>query len=172
MGLFDSWGSPVACPACGTRRANKFLWKLKCRNPNCQNYDSEYAATADQNIIRNKDAAAVFPHLKGTFTPGTGSIRIRYENFRGDQLNYLADTQDAYRTGEFVVLRVAPTGRRIAFRLSSIQNRGELEARITTQDAKAAPNVQERRILNFHLRRGSTSKLFTEVREKYPDYRP
>jgi len=172
MGFFDSWGSLVACPACGTRRANKFLWKIKCRNPNCQSYDSEYAAKADLNIIRNKDAAAVFPHLKGTFSPGAGTIRIRYENFRGDQLNYLADAEAAYRAGEFVVLRVAPTGRRIAFRLSSIQNRGEVEARIAAQDAKASPNVQERRILNFHLRRGSTSRLFAEVREKYPDYRP
>jgi len=172
MGFLDSWGSLVTCPACGTRRANKFLWKIKCRNPNCQNYDSEYAAKADQNIIRNKDAAQIFPHLKGTFSPGAGAIRIRYENFRGDQLNYLADSEDAYRTGEFVVMRVAPTGRRITFRLSSIQNRSEVESRLAAQDVKAAPNVQERRILNFHLRRGSTSKLFAEVREKYPQYRP
>lgn len=172
MGFLDSWGSLVACPACGTRRANKFLWKIRCRNPNCQNYDSEYAAQADQNIIRNKDAAAVFPHLKGAFTPGTSAIRIRYENFRGDQLNYLADTDDAYRAGEFVVMRVAPTGRRIAFRISSIQNRSEVESRLAAQNQKVIPNVDERRILNFHLRRGSTSRLFAEVREKYPDYRP
>jgi hypothetical protein len=172
MGFFDSWGSLVACPACGTRRAIKFLWKMKCRNPTCQNYDSEYAAKADLNIIRNKDAAEVFPHLKGSFTPGTGAIRIRYENFRGDQLNYLADSDDAYRAGEFVTLRVAPTGRRIAFRLSSIQNRSEVGSRLAAQNEKVAPNVQERRILNFHLRRGSTSRLFAEVREKHPDYRP
>ncbi|HET7106090.1 MAG TPA: hypothetical protein VFI38_04715 [Candidatus Acidoferrum sp.] len=172
MGFLDSWGSLVACPLCGSRRANKFLWKVKCRNPNCRHYDSAYAATADLTIIRNKDAAEIFPHLKGSFTPGTGSIRIRYENFRGDQLNYLADTEDAYREGEFVVLRVAPTGRRIAFRLASIQNRSEVEAGIAAQEAKATPNPQERRILNFHLRRGSTSRLFAEVREKYPDYRP
>jgi hypothetical protein len=172
MGFLDSWGSLVACPACGTRRANKFLWKIKCRNPNCQNYDSEYTAKADQNIIRNKDAAQIFPHLKGTFSPGAGAIRIRYENFRGDQLNYLADSEDAYRTGEFAVMRVAPTGRRIAFRLSSIQNRSEVESRLAPQDEKVMPNVRERRILNFHLRRGSTSKLFAEVREKYPQYRP
>ncbi len=172
MGFLDSWGSLVACPACGTRRANKFLWKIRCRNPNCQNYDSEYAAQADQNIIRNKDAAAVFPHLKGAFTPGTSAIRIRYENFRGDQLNYLADTDDAYRAGEFVVMRVAPTGRRIAFRISSIQNRSEVESRLAAQNEKVMPNLDERRILNFHLRRGSTSRLFAEVREKYPDYRP
>ncbi len=172
MRFLDSWGSLVACPACGARRASKFLWKLKCRNPNCQNYDSEYASRTDATIIRNKDAAEIFPHLKGAFTPGTGSIRIRYENFRGDQLNYLADSDDAYRAGEFVVLRVAPTGRRIAFRLSSIQNRSEVEARLAAREDKKAPNVHERRILNFHLRRGSTSRLFAEVREKYPDYRP
>jgi hypothetical protein len=172
MGFFDSRGSLVACPACGTPRASKFLWKIKCRNPNCQNYDSDYAAKSDVNVIRDKDAAEVFPHLKGAFTPGTGSIRIRYENFRGDQLNYLADTEDGYRAGKFVILRVAPTGRRIAFRLSSIQNRNEVEARLATRQGNKGPNVQERRILNFHLRRGSTSKRFCEVREKYPQYRP
>jgi hypothetical protein len=171
MGFLDSWGSLVACPVCATRRASKFLWKIKCRNPNCRNFDPEYAAKADLAIIRNKNAAEVFPHLKGAFTPGAGSIRIRYENFRGDQLNYIADTEDAYRAGEFVVMRVAPTGRRIAFRMSSIQNRGEVEARLVSRDAKDFPNVWERRILNFHLRRGSTSKLFVEVREKYPQYR-
>src|SRR5579859_3199773 len=112
------------------------------------------------------------PALKGHFLSRRGPIRIRYENFRGDQLNYLADTEDAYRAGEFVIMRVAPTGRRIAFRLSSIQNRSEVESRLVTQDEQARPNVQERRILNFHLRRGSTSKLFAEVREKYPQYRP
>ena len=171
MGFLDSWSSLVACPACGTRRASKFFWKTKCRNPNCRNFDAEYAAKADLAVIRNKNAREIFPHLSGTFTPGAGSIQIRYENFRGDQLNYLADTEDAYRAGEFVVLRVAPTGRRIAFRLSSIQNRSEVEARLASQDTKDLPNVQERRILNFHLRRGSTSKLFREVREKYPQYR-
>ena len=172
MGLFSSKGSLVVCPACGTRRATKFLWKVKCRNPNCRNYDSEYAAKADLSVVRNKDAAEVFPHLKGTFSPGAGSIRIRYENFRGDQLNYFADTEDAYHAGEFVILRVAPTGRRIAFRLSAIQNRSEVESRLAALVEKPVPNVQERRILNFHLRRGSTSKLFREVREKYPQYQP
>jgi hypothetical protein len=172
MGFLDSWGSLVACPACSTRRANKFLWKIKCRNPSCRYYDSEYTASADLNRIRNRNAVDIFPHLKGTFTPGSGAIRIRYENFRGDQLNYLADTENAYGAGEFVVMRVAPTGRRIAFRLSSLQNCGEVEARLAAQDAKDVPNVQERRILNFHLRRGSTSPLFVEVREKYPQYRP
>ncbi|HXA82842.1 MAG TPA: hypothetical protein VNY56_07030 [Methylomirabilota bacterium] len=172
MGFFDSWGSLVACPVCGTRRASKFLWKIKCRNPNCRNFDTEYAAKADLAIIRNKNAAEVFSHLKGTFTPGVGSIRIRYENFRGDHLNYIADAKDAYRAGEFVVMRVAPTGRRIAFRLSSIQNRGELEASLASQDTKNIPNVRERRILDFHLRRGTSSQLFREVREKYPEYRP
>src|SRR5437899_559301 len=104
MGFLDSLGSLFTCPACGARRARKLLWKVKCRNPNCRKYDAEYAANADQNIIRNKDAVAIFPHLKGAFSPGPGAIRIRYENFRGDQLNYLADTDDAYRAGEFVVL--------------------------------------------------------------------
>ncbi len=65
-------------------------------------------------------------------------------------------------------MKVAPTGQRIALRLTSILNRSEVEA---SMPSDIGPNRDERRILNFHLRRGSTSKLFEEIRAKFPDYR-
>lgn len=170
MVLLDLKGSPATCPECGSRRARKFLWKTKCVNANCSRFDAEYAVQANANRIENKNAAVVFPHLQGNFTPGTRAIRIRYENHRGDLLNYLADAEGAYQNGEFVLFRAAPTGRRLAFRLSSIVNRGEVEQVIASAAAKNPPNADERRILNFHLRRGTSSPRFVEVRQKFPDY--
>ncbi len=170
MGLLDFKGSRAVCPECGSRRAKKSLWRTRCVNPNCSHFDAEYAAQANANRIENKDAVAVFPHLQGNFTPGIRAIRIRYENHRGDLLNYLADTQGAYHSGEFVLFRVAPTGRRIAFRLASILNRSEVEQVIAAEAAKNLPNADQRRILNYHLRRGTSSPRFVEVRQKYPDF--
>ncbi len=172
MGWLDSKGSLVICPACGARRAKKLLWKIRCVNSGCRYFDSEYAAEADLNRIRNKDAVQVFPNLKGTFSPGSGAIRVRYENFRGDQLNYLADAQGAYRAGEFLVMRVAPTGKHIAFRLAYIQNRSEVEGSLPSDIQENLPTANERRILNFHLKRGSQSPRFLQVRQKFPNYQP
>jgi len=179
MGFFDFKGTPATCPACGSRRAARLLWKTKCPNPNCRNFDSAHAELANQNRIENKDAVSVFPHLRGDFVPGSNAIRIRYENFRGDHLNYLADAQGAYRTGEHLVIRVAPTGRRIAFQFASILNRGEVERSLPTvaqagssRGNQPLPDADERRILNHHLRRGTSSPRFIEVRQKFPDYQP
>jgi len=166
MGLFDFSGSMVSCPVCGARRAKKSFWKIMCVNPDCTKYDSEYAAKANLSRITGKSAADVFPHLQGSFSPRV-PLTLEYENFRGDQLTYLADVAGAYRTGDYLVIRVAPTGRRIAFRFSGIKDRAELEARISQSEV---PVAQERRILNFHLRRGTSSDLFLELRKKYPDY--
>jgi len=168
MALSESDGSLVACPACGTRRAKKTFWKVKCTNPNCKKYDADYAEQARLNRIIGKSAASVFPRLKGDFSPRT-PVTVRYENFRGDELTYLADGHGAYRAGEYVVMKVAPMGRRITFRLSAIKNRGEVEGYLSP---RVIPSGDERRVLKFHLRRGSSSALFTKIRQKYPDYEP
>jgi hypothetical protein len=164
----ESDGSLVTCPACGTRRAKKTFWKFKCTNPNCKKYDADYAEQARQNRITGKSATSVFPHLKGDFSPRT-PVTVRYENFRGDELTYLADSHGAYRTGEHVVMHVAPAGSKIAFRLSAIKNRAQVEGDLSPI---AVPSGNERRVLHFHLRRGSSSALFVKIRQKYPDYEP
>jgi hypothetical protein len=130
MGLFDFSGSLIACPACGARRARKSFWKIKCVNANCSKYDSDYAAQSNLNRITGKSATEVFPHLNGSFSP-SDPVTLQYENFRGDQLTYLADVVGAYRTGGHLVIRVAPTGRRVAFLLSAIKNRSEFEGRLS-----------------------------------------
>jgi len=169
MGLLDSGASGVKCPECGTWGAKKSLFKVKCVNPSCRKYDSEYASAYQQNRVVGKTAAEAFPHLQGKASPADYSLRIRYKNFRGDEIIYSADPSSGYTKEEHLVIRVAPTGQRITFRLSAIQNRGDVESQLPKGPL---PNPQERKILNHHLRRGTTSRLFKEVREKYPDYQP
>lgn len=168
MGLFDSPRSGVQCPYCGARRASKTLWKVKCANPNCVKFDSEYAAQVNQNRIVGRNATDVFSGLHGNFSPRS-PVTVRFENYLGDQLLYLADAHGAYRAGECLVMRVAPTGKHVAFRLSAIVNRSEVEGSLTEGDL---PSANERRILNFHLRRGTSSPLFVQIRQKFPDYEP
>jgi len=169
MGLFDSATDGAKCPECGTWGAKKTLWKVKCVNSSCSKYDSEHAAAYQQNRLVGKHATEAFPHLKGKARPEDYSLNIRYKNFRGDELIYSADPSSGYAKNQHLVIRVAPTGHRITFRTAAIQNRGDVEARLPKDPQ---PNPQERKILNHHLRRGTTSRLFEEVREKYPDYQP
>ena len=72
-----------------------------------------------------------------------------------------------YTRGQHLVTRAVPTGKRIALKLSKIQNRREIEAQIANSPRQSP---DERRILHHHLRRSSTSALFEKIRKKYPDY--
>lgn len=105
--------------------------------------------------------------LSGDFSPGLGAIEIRYRNFIGEDKTFTGDYRSAYIRGRHVVIRVVPTGKRIALNLESIQNRQEVESRIASNPR---PSPNERRILHYHLKRGSSSPLFEEIRQKYPDY--
>ncbi|HKV24609.1 MAG TPA: hypothetical protein VJN93_08465 [Candidatus Acidoferrum sp.] len=105
--------------------------------------------------------------LKGKADPSDYSLRIRYLNFRGDELIYSAHPGTAYKNGEFVVVRLAPTGHWATFRLQKIQNRGEVESAVS---GNPQPSTNERRILHYHFRRGTTSPAFDALREKYPNY--
>jgi hypothetical protein len=164
VGQFDD---AVACPKCGAWGAKKSLWKVKCTNPECGKYDPEYAAAYRQSRVVGKAATEVFPHLNGKADPNDYSLQIRYQNFRGDELTYSVDPRTAYQQGEHVVVRAAPTGKRISFRLTKIQNRHEID---TVLRDNPQPSRNERRILRFHLRRGSSSAAFEKLREKYPNY--
>src|ERR1700691_2470293 len=115
------------CPVCGTWGAKKSLFKVKCVNPSCRKYDSEYASAYQQNRIVGKLASEAL-HLSGKVNPQEYSLRIRYKNFRDDEMIYSAAPSSGYTKNEHLVIRVAPSGRRITFRLSAIQNRGEVES--------------------------------------------
>jgi hypothetical protein len=164
MGQFDD---AVTCPKCGTWGAKKSLWKVKCTNPACTKYDSEYAEAFRQSRVAGKPASEVYPHLKGKADPNDYSLRIRYQNFRGNEIIYSADPGTIYQRGEFVVVRLAPTGKRVAFRLSKIQNRSDVEPILKETPQ---PSGNERRILHYHSRRGTSSPAFEKLRQKYPTF--
>lgn len=164
MGQFDE---AARCPKCGTWGAKKFLWKVKCPNPSCEKYDSEYAEAFRQSRVAGKPASEVFTHLKGRADPNDYSLRIRYQNFRGDEIIYSADPRTVYRQSESVVARLAPTGKRVSFKLSKIQNRNEVES-ILAENPQ--PTGIERRLLHYHLKHGSSSAAFEKLRQKYPKY--
>ena len=165
MGQFDD---AVHCPKCGTWGAKKSLWKVKCTNPSCEKYDSEYAQVFRQSRVVGKPAREVFTHLKGKADPNDYTMQIRYNNFRGDEIIYSADPGTAYQQGDFVVVRLAPTGKRVSFKLGRIQNRSDVESIVKDNPQ---PSGAERRILHYHLRRGTSSRTFEELRQKYPNYR-
>jgi hypothetical protein len=157
----------VVCPECGTWGAKKSLFKVKCVNPNCRKYDAERAAQVQQNRVVGKSASDVFPHLKGKADPEDYRLKIRYRNFRGDEVIYSAHPGTLYQTGVHVVARLAPTGKRVTFALDRIQNRSEVE---TILRENPQPSGHERRVLRYHLKRGTTSALFEKLRQKYPNY--
>jgi hypothetical protein len=107
--------------------------------------------------------------LSGNYSPGLGSLEIRYKNFVGEDKTFIGDYRSAYIRGRHVVIRVAPTGKRISLNLEAIQNREEVESRVA---GNPRPNPNERRILHYHLKRGTSSPLFEQLRQKYPDYQP
>jgi len=157
----------VNCPECGTWGAKKSLFKVKCVNPNCRKYDAERAAEVAQSRVTGKNASEVFTHLKGKADPEEYTLQIRYRNFRGDEMVYAAHPRTLYQSGVHVVARLAPTGKRVTFALEKIQNRDEVE---TALRENPQPSGHERRVLRYHLKRGTTSALFEKLRQKYPNY--
>ncbi len=164
MAQFDDG---VKCPECGTWGAKKSLWKVKCVNPSCEKYDSEYAEAFRRSRVTGKTASEVFPYLKGKADPNDYSLRIRYQNFRGNEIIYSADPRTAYKGKEHIVVRLAPTGKRVAFKLDRIQNRSDVESVLSDNPE---PSGNERRILRYHIRHGSWSPAFEKLRLKYQNY--
>lgn len=158
----------VKCPECGTWGAKKAWFKVKCVNPNCSKYDAGRAAEFQQRRVVGKSASEVYPFLKGKADPSEYGLKIRYRNFRGDEIVYAADPDTGYQQGQHAVFRLAPTGRRVTFSLERIQNRGEVEAVLGKNDQ---PTRSERKTIRRHLQGGTTSKRFEELRAKYPKYR-
>ena len=61
MAQFDDG---VKCPKCGTWGAKKSLWKVKCVNPSCEKYDSEYAEVFRQSPSYGKNCQRGFSASK------------------------------------------------------------------------------------------------------------
>jgi len=129
--------------------------------------DAFASRLAQGNVTPGAPAAPASEPLRGSFNPGSAAIEISYVNFRGQPATFTGDHRTAYTPGQYLVIRAVPTGKRVALKLSKIQNCSEIDAQIA---GSPRPSPDERRILHYHLRRGTTSALFEKIRKEYPDY--
>ncbi len=105
------------------------------------------------------------PPPEGDGIPFASSIEIRYVNFVGQPRTFVGDAASLRDRGRFISVVVQPRHTRIALKRERIENLTEVE------DALAAlPAPEEARVLNFHKARGTTSPLYEQLRQKYPDY--
>ena len=173
MGLFDAFGKEIVCPACGTPGAKKFFGTIKCRTMSCRHYDHDFAQQLDlgQGSMQQPSEVASAPRIStfhtGDFDPGAYRVDIVYRNFRNEEHTYEGDVRTARWTRKHLSFCLSPTGKRVSFSSDRIRNLREVEHKIRNSPM---PNVNERCILNFHKRRGSSSPLYDSLRRKYPDF--
>ena len=182
MGLFDVFSSWVKCPACGGTGAKKgLLGGVRCPNRSCNNFDTNLMHEVEQpgyNRHAGQEGKAfhINPRTgepvykdppQGEFNPGDYAMEIRYDNQQGEYKVFISDQRSVRGFNKHVSAQVVPTGTRITLRRDRIQNLDEIEAAIDQN-----PQGKERRILKHHLRKGSTSELFEQLRAKYPNWDP
>ncbi len=166
MALFGFGKKVIVCPECRTRGAVKTFTGVKCRNPGCPKYDPSIGSISPESLPVTTRPGAVF---HGNFDPGPNATTIRYRNYRGEDAEYVVDKTSIRSKHEHITAQALPTGKRIALAKQFIQNLPDVPE---IAQAEAGPSGNERRILSFHLKRGSTSPLFEELRRKYPDWKP
>lgn len=103
------------------------------------------------------------------WNPTGESILVRYRNYHGELREFTADAATIRQKHAHISLRVAPTGKRIALARNRIQNLDEV---LQKQQENPQPSRRERQVLAFHLKRGSTSPLFEEIRQRFPAWKP
>jgi hypothetical protein len=100
------------------------------------------------------------------------AFTIHYRDFRGQEKTFSADAASAYRDKNHISVKVAPKGAPIILSRDRILNLAEVESAFPQRVApgQAWPTPRERQVLNYHLKRGSTSPLFETIRAKYPNW--
>jgi hypothetical protein len=186
MGLFDLFARDAACPRCGERRARRgFFGRVKCPNRACENFDPilmyerDEAQRTEERTAAVRGAGARRQHdgsapagrrprpLSGDFVASPYAIEVHYRNFRGEEKTFVGDRRTLRRRGRHVTLRVEPTGSRIALATARIHNIAAVEGLL-----QRCPTPAERRVLDYHLKRGTTSPRYEELCRKYPDWLP
>ncbi len=195
MGLFDLFARDAVCPRCGDRGARRgLLGSVKCLNRACRNFDAGLVAEREETRLaeeRKRQEARRAEEIRAGVAPGTARrhrnprtgepvykelpagnfdsgqyrIEVSYNNFRGEQKTFSGDWRTLRRRGKHVSLLVEPTGTRIALATDRIQNIADVEDAL-----ERCPAPQERRVLAYHARRGTTSDRCEQLREKYPDW--
>ncbi len=170
MSLLDWVTGKINCPRCGTSGAKEINGVIHCPNPTCGYFSktmgkSDAAAPAPSITVGQSSEAFAGPVPAGSFA-------IRYRNFRGQEKSFVAEAASAFRLKNHVNVKVAPKGVRITLSRDRILNLNEVEAAFPQRVApgQAWPSASERRVLDYHKARRSTSPYFEKVRAKYPDW--
>lgn len=196
MGLFDLFARDVDCPQCGEPGARQgLLGTVKCLNRACRNFNAglvferEEARQAEEREreearraeemeagvasgkarrYRNpRTGETVYKEVLSDFDPGEYRIEVHYRNFRGEAKTFEGDWRTLRRRGKHVSLQVRPTGTRIALATDRIQNVADVEDAL-----QRCPTPQERRVLAYHAKRGTTSERCEELRRTYSEWLP
>ena len=187
MSLFDLFARTVQCPECSHTQAKRSLFgALRCPQPSCSAYDVHLANELRQNppppsrqlpgtsapsatgSASHRGSSSTPAKHQGTFDPGEQAVEVRYVNARGEEKTYRGDRRTLRQVNQHLSLQLVPTGARCTFALDRLHNRQELLELV--KDARAhTPTAREKHVLRFHARRGTTSKLYRELQERFPD---
>ncbi len=148
-----------------------------CPNPTCSNFsesmgpNAENRATASETFSQSADSSTGSAMGWSARVKG-GNFTIQYRDFKGQERTFVAQADSAHRVRNHINVKVAPKGRPIALSRDRILNLREAEAAFPQRVAPGQdwPSPRERQILNYHLKRHSTSRRFESVRAKYPNW--
>ena len=169
MGLFDLFARDVDCPRCGDRGARQgLLGTVKCLNRACRNFnpglvaEREEARRAEE---REREKARRAEEMKAGVAAGT--VR-RYRNPRTGERVYKELPASDFDPGEYRIEVSYQNflGEQKTFHgdWRTLRRRGKHVGR--------CPSQQERRVLAYHAKRGTTSQRCEQLRQKYPDWLP
>jgi|GEM_PF-1293260 len=158
------------CPECRTAGALSSFKGPRCPNPSCSHYDSTLALGG----FTEAPAPSMRSNFEGNFDPGADSLRIQYRNYLGQDRVFTGDSKSVRKGKNSFSVRVTPTGKRIRFKKKFVRNAEELErlAKPKDGDGGAVPMGTERQVLSYHIKKGSTSPRFEELRKKFPTWDP
>lgn len=157
MGFWTS----TFCPVCGYPEARKFLWMVKCANPQCAKHAGP--AARPQPVVPKKETKSP----TGGVDPGANAVVIRYRNHQGQEKDYKGDRRTLRVRGKHVSVCLAPTGRRVSFLKARLLNVSELEPLLQAATESRGPTPVERQILGYYKKRGKTSPRYEEILRKY-----
>jgi hypothetical protein len=173
MAFLDFLSGKIKCPNCGRDGAKKSGDGYKCPNPNCKWFDASLGQKEVVRTMRNPQTGEPMrvTTYQSVFTPAR-TIAITYRNFKGELKTFDADPESAVHKKNHWSVKISPSGCRIALSRDRIQNLSEVEASLPQRLApgQAPPTPRERQVLGYHKKYKTTSRLYEEIRAKYPNW--
>ncbi len=154
------------CPQCRQKGATISGGKVKCINPACQNYNMEYAQSAQ--FVEQKPYQ--YETFTGSFNPGAEAVTINYRNFRGDDRRYTGNRKTIHNTGDYISLCVMPQGKRITLKKKYIKNISEIERLIPEIIRQNQLTTKEKQLLGYYNIHDQNNPVYQELVRKYPEW--